>query len=113
MPKTAQTDNEKNRKAKIQKRVHGNNHLLQINPVGLPVSLLKVLILGGILFGALLMVSVFAPNMSERIKFFTVNALSLLVLLAIAIQAFIYHQQREVMERQLKATEEAAEASYI
>jgi hypothetical protein len=113
MPKTTQTDSKKDKKAKTQQRVHGNNRLLQITSVGLPVSLTKVLFFGGILLAALLMVSVFAPNMSERIKFFTVNALSLLVLLAIAIQAFIYHQQREVMERQLKATEQAAEASYI
>jgi hypothetical protein len=110
---TTQTDSEQNKKAKIKKSVHGNNPLLQITPVGLPVSLLRILVFGGILFGALLIVSVFAPNMSERIKFFTVNALSLLVLLAIAIQAFIYHQQREIMERQLKATEKAAEASYV
>ncbi len=113
MPKATQTDNEHNKKAKIKKGVHGNNPLLQVKPVGLPVSLLKIVALGGILFAALLVVSVFAPNMSERIKFFTVNALSLLVLLAIVVQSFIYHRQRDVMERQLKATEEAAEASYI
>src|SRR6266404_4111200 len=50
---------------------------------------------------------------SESIRFVTVNALSLLVFIAIVFQAYIYHGQSNVMERQLKATEKAAEASYI
>jgi hypothetical protein len=55
----------------------------------------------------------FVTQQSESIRFITVNALSLFVLVAIVVQAFIYHRQRDVMERQLKAAEKAAEAAYI
>lgn len=40
-----------------------------------------------------------------RINFLTVNTLSILVLAAIAVQAFIYHRQREVMEKQWEIME--------
>src|SRR5215210_3495245 len=42
--------------------------------------------------------------MSERVKFFTVNALSLLVFIAIAVQAYIYRRQWEAMEDSLAET---------
>jgi hypothetical protein len=56
---------------------------------------------------------VYVTEHSESIRFVTVNALSLLVFIAIVFQAYIYHGQRDVMERQLKATEKAVESSYI
>ncbi len=68
--------------------------LPQVSPVGVR----RIIIAGLILLVTLLLVSVFLPNMSERVKFFTVNALSLLVLLAIVVQAYIYRGQWEVMQ---------------
>jgi hypothetical protein len=52
---------------------------------------------------ALIFVSVYLPNLTERAKFFTGNALSLLVLGVIAVQAYIYRKQWDTMERQWKA----------
>lgn len=65
-------------------------------------GLWRILLAGAILLVALLFLSVFLPNMSERIKFFTVNALSLLVLVAIAVQAYIYRRQWAVMKEQME-----------
>lgn len=45
-------------------------------------------------------------GVSSQISFITVNALSILVLAAIASQALIYHRQREVMERQWQVMDE-------
>jgi hypothetical protein len=55
----------------------------------------------------------FVTEHSVRIAFVTVNALSLLTLVIIALQTVIYRKQWDVMERQLIATEKAAEAAYI
>jgi hypothetical protein len=72
----------------------------QVYPIGLPIRLRPLWIVGGILLGVLLIVSIFLPNLSERVKFFTVNALSTLVLLAIVVQTYIYRRQWELMEHQ-------------
>lgn len=48
----------------------------------------------------------FVNEHSEKIRFVTVNALSLFVLLAIGVQAYIYRRQWEVMERQLGQTDQ-------
>ncbi len=62
---------------------------------------LRLIVLAGSVFlTALLFVSIFHPNMSERVKFFTVTTLSLFVLVAVAVQAVIYRRQWGVMERQ-------------
>jgi hypothetical protein len=59
-----------------------------------------ILVAGAILFVALLFGSVFIPNLTERVKFFTANALSLSVLVAIIVQVYIYRRQWQMMERQ-------------
>lgn len=46
-------------------------------------------------FLVLLFASIYLPNLTERIKFFTTNVLSLLVLAIIVIQAIIYRKQWE------------------
>jgi fumarate reductase subunit D len=57
----------------------------------------------GIFIVVLLLLSIYLPYMSERIKFFTLNALSISVLAAIVVQAYIYRRQWETMERQGKS----------
>lgn len=54
---------------------------------------------------AILFVSLFFPNLTERTKFFTTNALSVLVLDVIVVQAYIYSKQWDVMERQVRVAE--------
>lgn len=61
------------------------------------------LALGAIGLLILLLVSYLHPSMAERVKFFTVNALSVLVLVAIVVQAIIYRRQWAVMESQRTA----------
>jgi hypothetical protein len=77
---------------------------------GLPVGLRWIFIGAFMAFLTLLLVSVFHPSMTERVKFFTVNALSLFVLAAIAVQALIYRKQSNTMERQWKAMTDQLEA---
>src|SRR6266478_816698 len=77
---------------------------------GLPVGLQWIFIRAFIAFLTLLLVSIFHPSMTERVKFFTVNALSLFVLAAIAVQALIYRKQSDTMERQWKAMTDQLEA---
>jgi hypothetical protein len=60
-----------------------------------------IIVAGCILVLALLFLSIYLPYLTERVKFFTVNLLSLLVLAAIAVQAYIYRKQWEVMQGQL------------
>jgi hypothetical protein len=55
----------------------------------------------------------FVTEHSVRIVFVTTNVLSLLTLAIIAFQTIIYRRQSDILERQLVATEKAAEASYI
>jgi len=54
----------------------------------------------GIAVVVLLLVSVRHPNMVERVKFFTANLLSLFILIAVVVQAYIYRRQWEAMQRQ-------------
>lgn len=57
---------------------------------------------GGTLFTVLVLVSIFVPNMAERIKFFTGNFLNLLILCVVLVQALIYHEQWKTMDRQVR-----------
>lgn len=66
-----------------------------------------ILILGGLLLAALLFASILLPNLSERVKFFTVNAMSLSVLVAIVVQAYIYRRQWKVMTDSLVYSQRA------
>lgn len=103
MPETSQADSEHNKETDNQKGSQEGDSLPQVSPVVSPMGLRKIVILGGVFLVALLVVSVFLPHLSERVKFFTVNALSLLVLLAIVVQAYIYRRQWEAMQGQLSA----------
>ena len=62
------------------------------------------------LLAVLLFISVFLPNMTERVKFFTVNALSLSVLAAIMVQTYIYRRQWEAMQQQHNAMQKQLDA---
>lgn len=73
--------------------------LLEFLPIGLRV----IFTWGGLVLIALILVSVFAPHMTERIKFFTTNFLSLVVLVAILVQAYINRRQWESMDKQSDA----------
>jgi hypothetical protein len=55
----------------------------------------------------------FVNEHSARLKFLTESSLSFFVLIVIVVQAIIYRRQWDIMERQLKATESAADAAYI
>jgi hypothetical protein len=71
---------------------------------------LRWIIIGGcVVLTALLFISIYLPYLTERVKFFTVNFLSLLVLIIIAIQAFIYRRQWEAMQGQLKVMNRQSE----
>lgn len=59
-----------------------------------------IFVAGGVFFVALLIGSIFIPNLTERVKFFTANVLSLSVLVAIIVQAYIYRRQWEMMREQ-------------
>jgi hypothetical protein len=75
----------------------------------LPVGLRRIVMFTGIALLILLVVSIFMPNLTERVKFFTANTLNLFLLLAVAVQAYIYRRQWEVMERQGKEIERQSE----
>lgn len=92
--------------AAIADNVSPGNSALEVVPIRLPVGLWAVFVIGGVLLLALLLVSIFHPSMAERTKFFTVNALSLLVLVAIVTQAIIYRRQWAVMEKQGRSVRE-------
>jgi len=65
-----------------------------------------VLVLTGLSIG-----SYYFGNGADRAKFWTEGLLSAAVLSIVALQAYIYWKQTRVMERQLKATESAANAA--
>lgn len=71
-------------------------------------------IVGAGILGLLILffVSVYLPNLTERAKFFTGNALSLLVLGVITVQAYIYRKQWEVMQWQIDNAK-VSERAYI
>ena len=71
----------------------------------LPIGLHRIIRSAGILLLILVLVSIFLPNMKERVKFFTESVLSLFVLLVVAMQAYIYQRQREAMDKQSSAIE--------
>lgn len=61
-------------------------------------------------FATLVVVGVFFVTVnSERIRFVTVNVLSLLVLLAILVQTYIYNKQWQVMQQGLAGTDRMIE----
>jgi hypothetical protein len=68
-------------------------------------------VIGAIVGFALLIVvgKFFVNQHSERIKFVTVNTLSLFVLLAILVQAYIYSKEWRVMRQSLRQTDKMIE----
>lgn len=90
MPQDDEADGEPNKADKNNKGTKERN-----------AGLWLIVLTGGIILAVLLFVSVYLPNMTERVKFFTVNALSISILAAIAVQAFIYLKQQEIMRGQL------------
>lgn len=63
-------------------------------------------------FAVLIIVGrVFVDEHSERIKFVTVNTLSLFVLLAILVQAYIYGKEWRVMQQGLRQTDKIIEST--
>src|SRR5438094_6873661 len=92
MPQNDQTNQDSNRP---NKKNDSSSH----------AGLWWILIAGGIFLVALLVLNIFLPNLTERVKFFTVNALSLLVVAIIAVQAYIYRRQWGAMERSLERTD--------
>lgn len=101
MPENDQANSDSNKAESKDKNASHSDSPLKFRPIGKRAALI-----GGIMLGALALVSIFAPNMTERIKFFTVNALSVLVLLAIAVQAYIYRKQWEAMDTQAGTMQE-------
>jgi hypothetical protein len=83
----------------------------------------RIVIAGIIGVVVILFVSLFWPNMAERTKFFTTNALSVLLLDVIIVQAYIYGRQWEAMREQrnamdnqlgvMKAQQEAADKQLV
>lgn len=102
MPETPGTDHDQNKEAEKPSGLLRDHPLVQVEPVGLPVGLRWILGCGVVVLLGLLAASIFVPNLSERVKFFTVNALSVLVFFVILVQAYIYRKQWDIMERQYK-----------
>ena len=71
-------------------------------PIGLRVIATAALIGFLIIVG----IAVLHPSLNERWKFGTDRTLNLLILFAIAVQAYIYTKQREVMQRQAEYMDE-------
>lgn len=66
------------------------------------VGLRRIILATLVGLGILIAVSIFLPNLKERVKFFSENALSLTVLAAIAVQTYINRKQWESMDRQVQ-----------
>lgn len=64
------------------------------------IGLRRIVVVALFIFIVLLLVGIFLPNMKERVKFLTESTLSLLILLVVAVQAYIYTRQWEVMQEQ-------------
>lgn len=92
-----QTEEPQNQPSNAHQKNHGTSR----------AGLRWVYIAGGVLLVALLFLSVYLPNLTERVKFFTANALSILVTVVIVAQAFINRRQWNVMERQSGLMEES------
>lgn len=75
----------------------------------LPAGLRHIVMATAFGWLVLVMVSIFLPNLTERVKFFTANTLNLFLLFAVAVQGYIYRRQWEVMERQGSEIERQSE----
>ncbi|MGB7923376.1 MAG: hypothetical protein WCF57_09040 [Pyrinomonadaceae bacterium] len=75
----------------------------------LPIGLRFVIAGALTCFAAIVAIAVFHPSLNERWKFGTDMTLNLLILLVIAVQAFIYNKQGGTMERQWEEIKGQAE----
>jgi len=74
------------------------------------VTIPRIIIAAAILLGVLAFIAwYFVNEHSERIRFITVNSLSLLVVVIIAIQSVIYRREWRVMQRGLRQTDKVIE----
>jgi len=77
-------------------------------------AIILIIVVAAILFGALAFIAwYFVNEHSERIRFLTVNTLSLLVMVVIAVQAYIYRKQWGVMQAQTEIARKAANAAEL
>lgn len=97
MPEIQQTDPQPDSPSKAdQNPLNTAIALYKRLPIGL--QRLALIALGGFL--VIVGIAVFHPSLNERWKFGTDMTLNLLILFAIAVQAYIYTRQRDVMQQQ-------------
>jgi hypothetical protein len=72
----------------------------------LPIGLRRIIWadLGAV--AIVVLISIFHPNLATRVKFATDGILNLLIVLIIAVQAYIYVRQWDVMEQNLERTDD-------
>src|ERR1700694_5267073 len=70
-------------------------------------GLMWVFIGGGIAWLVLLLVAVFHPGISGRVKFFSDSTLNLFIVLAVIAQVLIYRKQWHVMQESMSRQEAA------
>ena len=75
----------------------------------LPVGLRRIIIGAGFCLLAVVAIATFHPSLNERWKFGTDMALNVLILLAIAVQAYIYSGQWKAMRESLERTDKVIE----
>lgn len=99
----------KNKHMKPSADVHLDKHE-KVNNAGMWF----IITAGILLLSIVVVVGTFWVNeYSERIRFVAINTMSVVGMALIALQVYIYRKQWDVMERQLKATEKAADAAYV
>lgn len=79
-------------------------------------SMYWVYIIGAWAFFSLLLIAIFAPHMTERLKFFVTTLWVIVTAFAVIAQAVIYRKQWAIMERQWRLSRQAmeyAEAAYV
>src|SRR6266545_198644 len=77
----------------------------------LPIGLRRIIYAALIIFIGIVGIAILHPSMNERWKFGTEMTLNLLILLAIAVQAYIYTKQWGAMEDGLEQGRQALEIS--
>ena len=108
-----QEDNENNSYPRDTKNNDDNpSQAAQLPVKTLPIGLRRIVVGALVALGILALVSIYHPNLSERVKFLTGNTLNLLILLVVAIQAYIYTKQWQIMQNQIDNFE-ITERAYI
>jgi hypothetical protein len=73
----------------------------------LPIGLRRIVKLAAFCFAVIVVIGVFHPSLAERWKFGTDMTVNLLIALVVAIQAYIYVGQWDVMERSLRSAKQS------